>query len=171
MKKCKRCGASVDDGANFCPKCGAEVWDEDFFDAESDKKTSFETKFEEFNNTKDETSEYDPEDIENNRGMGVLAYLSWLVLIPLIAANKSKFARFHVNQGLVLAIAGTAYGICSSIIGGLMMGLFGGLGVAIAWILNVFSVFFLVLMIIGIVNAVNGKAKELPLIGKIRIIK
>ena len=28
-----------------------------------------------------------------------------------------------------------------------------------------------VLMVIGIVNALNGKAKELPLIGKIKILK
>ena len=38
-------------------------------------------------------------------------------------------------------------------------------------LLLVISALFLVLSIIGIVNAATGKAKELPVIGKIRIIK
>ena len=33
------------------------------------------------------------------------------------------------------------------------------------------SVACLVLAILGIINAVNGKAKELPVVGKIRILK
>jgi len=37
--------------------------------------------------------------------MAILAYLTWLVLIPLFAAKESKFARFHCNQGIVLAVA------------------------------------------------------------------
>ena len=35
------------------------------------------------NNTPDTTAEYDPKDIADNKVMAVLAYLSWLVLIPL----------------------------------------------------------------------------------------
>ena len=61
-------------------------------------------KLNELTNTEDRTSSYSPEDINNNKAMAILAYLSWLVLIPLFAAKESPFARFHVNQGLCLAI-------------------------------------------------------------------
>ena len=49
---------------------------------------------------------------------------------------------------------------------------------AISWrlafigtILSAVSIAFFVLMIIGIVNAANGRAKELPVIGKYRLLK
>ena len=33
--------------------------------------------------------------------MAILAYFGILVLIPILAAKDSKFARFHANQGLL----------------------------------------------------------------------
>jgi uncharacterized membrane protein len=120
----------------------------------------------ELNNTKDYTSELDPNDIQQNKVMGILAYLSWLVIIPLIAAKDSKFARFHCNQGLVLAIA--------EIITWIVFGILSNIPV-IGWLFTILnglvSLVCLVLAIIGIINAVNGRAKELPLIGKFRILK
>jgi hypothetical protein len=44
-------------------------------------------------------------DAANNKGMAVLSYLGALVLIPLFARKDSPFARFHINQGLVLMFA------------------------------------------------------------------
>lgn len=123
-------------------------------------------KFNELNDTPDTTSEYDPADIDKNRGMAVLAYLSWLVLIPIFAAKESKFARFHANQGLVLAIAEIVVFLALEILVGipvigLIFGILSGLVGLVAFILTV----------IGIINAANGKAKELPVIGKFRILK
>ena len=97
--------------------------------------------------------------------MAVLAYIGILVLVPILAAKNSKYARFHANQGLVLFIAEVIYNIVSAIIRAILP-----LAV-VNIILWVISVLFLVLSIIGIVNAATGKAKELPVIGKIRIIK
>ena len=123
-------------------------------------------KFNEFNNTADTTAEYDQNDIQKNKGMAVLAYLSWLVLIPIFAAKDSKFARFHANQGLVLAIA--------EIVCGVVLGILSALPF-IGWIFGIveglFSLVCLGFTIIGIVNAVNGKAKELPIVGKFKILK
>ena len=98
-----------------------------------------------------------PEDASSNKLMGILAYLGILVLIPLFAAKDSKFARFHVNQGLILLI-------CSVVI--YAVGRVLGLS-TLAGILNI-AVF--ILAVIGIVNVVKGRAKELPLVGKFRII-
>ena len=54
-------------------------------------------------------------DIEKNKPMAILAYLSWLVLIPVLLGRKSKFARYHANQGLVIAIAETVYWLVTKI--------------------------------------------------------
>ncbi len=123
-------------------------------------------KFNEFNNTADTTAEYDQNDIQKNKGMAVLAYLSWLVLIPIFAAKDSKFARFHANQGLVLAIAEIVCGVALGILSALPF---------IGWIFGIaeglLGLVCLGFAIIGIVNAVNGKAKELPIVGKFKILK
>lgn len=100
----------------------------------------------------------DPNDASSNKVMAILAYLGILVLIPLCLAKESKFARFHVNQGLILFI-------CSVVI--YFVGRIPGLS-TIAWLLNI-AVF--VLAVIGIINAVKGRAKKLPLVGKYRIIQ
>ena len=117
------------------------------------------------NNTADHTDEFDPSDIEQNKFMAILAYLSWLVLIPLFAAKESRFARFHCNQGLVLAIAEiiawVLFGILKKI------PLIGWIFAALSWVL---SLICLVMAVIGILNAVGGKAKDLPVIGSFRIL-
>ena len=119
-----------------------------------------------FFNTKDWTYDFHPQDIEYNKGMSVMAYLGILVLIPLIMARDSRFARFHVNQGLLLAILETACAVISSVFGWFPV---AGLIIRIAcWIISAVCFIF---AIIGIVNAVNGRAKELPFIGGIRLLK
>ena len=49
-------------------------------------------------NTNDTTSQFDPQDINNNKGMSVLADIGFLFLAPLLASPYSKFARYHTNQ-------------------------------------------------------------------------
>lgn len=126
----------------------------------------FEEKVKKVLDTKDTTSEYDAKDVEDNKVMAVLSYIWLLFLVPLFAAKDSKFARFHCNQGIVLAIVGTVGGIIFSILSGLPF---------IRWLFSIvgglFGLACFILMIIGIVNAVNGKVKELPVIGGIRILK
>ena len=113
----------------------------------------------------DHTSEFDPNDIQNNKTMGILAYISFLVLVPIFSAKDSKWARFHANQGLVLLIAEGVAAILS------FLGIIPYVGWLFSipgWILYVVCVVFSVL---GIVNAAKGQAKDLPLISKIKILK
>ncbi|MBP5194225.1 MAG: DUF4870 domain-containing protein, partial [Clostridia bacterium] len=92
--------------------------------------------------------------------------LGILVLIPILAAKDSKFARFHSNQGLVLLICEV---VVSIVLGILSVIPYVGIVFAIlSWIV---SIVFFVFLILGIVNAVQGKAKELPIIGKFKILK
>lgn len=117
-------------------------------------------------------AEFDKEDIVKNKGMAVLAYLSWLVLIPFFRVRKtSKFARFHINQGLVLAIAGTVYELLTKVVIEIIMNISVPMGVLVETTLDLCGVVFLILHIMGMINAARGKAKELPTFGKIRILK
>jgi uncharacterized membrane protein len=121
-------------------------------------------------NTPDTTANYSAADIQNNKVMAVLSYIGILVLVPIFAAKDSPFARFHANQGLILFLAEVIFGVANVI----LTVIFAFLGpIALLWSIVAFLVYiaFLVLLILGIINAAQGQAKELPLIGKIRILQ
>ncbi|MDX2186505.1 MAG: hypothetical protein SFV32_06205 [Opitutaceae bacterium] len=111
------------------------------------------------------------EDIDKNKVFGILSYLWILWLVPLLAAKDSPFAKFHANEGLVLFLAGIVvwFGWLALMIPlaflPFLLPIVGILGPLI-------SLCFLALMIIGIINAANGKMKHLPVIGgRFKLIK
>ena len=97
----------------------------------------------------------------NNKLYNVLSYLN-LWLIGLLVAPQEQDVRFHVNQGIVLSIGELALLLLSTI-----------LGFTIVVPILCFVAFCVlgVFAIIGIINASKGEQKELPLIGKIKILK
>ena len=148
-----------------------------------------------FLNTPDTTAQFDPQDIELNNRLSLLSYLGILVLIPIFLVKRSRFAKFHANQGLVLLIADVAINLVLTILklivgalrsglmsllyrvsgGGVIMTLGSVLGGAVNvvfWLITVLvSAALIALAVLGIINAVKGRAKELPLIGRFRILK
>lgn len=98
----------------------------------------------------------DAKDVEDNKVMALLSYIGVLVLVPLLAKKDSKYAQFHAKQGLVLFLGEVINGILYLIPGVNFVWFF------IGWIV---SIFFIVLSVMGIINAYQGKAKELPVIG------
>ena len=107
-------------------------------------------------------------DAEDNKVMGILAYLGILVLVPILAAKESPFARFHANQGLVLFIAYIAVYIALKILSSILTYHFFFITSLLYFALGIGT---LVFMIIGIMNAAKGETKELPIIGKYKILK
>ena len=86
---------------------------------------------------------------EKNTGMAVVAYI--LFFIPLLTdAKNDPFVKYHVKQGLVLFLAWVAVSIVSMVI----------------WMLSILNIGLLVLLVLGILNAVHGKEEPLPLIGQ-----
>ena len=109
-------------------------------------------------NQQQEETQYSSEDIEKNKVIAALAYL--IFFLPLLAAQDSSYARFHANQGLLLFILGFGGNTILTIIP------------ILGWIIiPFFSLFVLVLAVMGILNAINGKTKNLPIIGQYRILK
>ena len=112
----------------------------------------------------------DPKDAQDNKVMAILAYIGILVLVPIFAAKESPFARFHANQGLVLFIAMVAFSIIAQVVTIVLVMIAPALAL-IGTLLSLVSIVFIVLAIIGIINAAKGEAKELPIIGKYKILK
>ncbi len=166
MAFCGKCGTQLPEGSNACPNCGAATnpnAQQNGAQQQNTQQGGFNAAVNNFTNTKNTTGEFDPADIQNNKIMAVLAYIGILFLVPLLAAKDSKFARFHVNQGLVLFLADIIVGIASGILVWIPI---------IGWLISlVLSIALFVFMIIGIVNAAQGQAKELPLIGSIKIVQ
>ena len=135
----------------------------------SDNQT-LEEKFQTFNNTSDTTDQFDPQDIQNNKVMAALSYFGILVLIPILAAKDSKFARFHANQGLIFLIACIILSVANAILSSVII----GISWRLYWLSSIISLIVglvcLIFFIIGIINVVNGRAKELPVIGHYKLL-
>lgn len=168
MAYCKNCGNQIDDNAAFCDKCGTQVNAQTEQTAEQPVTVQVE-------------SVGGDADVQNNKSLAWLSYLGILLLIPLFARKTSEFCKYHVKQGAVLFCTNIAYMIVTRIILAIIGAVFPGtdyyLFIAPSAVYTVFStifslagIFFLVVSIIGIVNAVKGEKKELPLLGQIKIL-
>ncbi|MFS0726808.1 hypothetical protein [Paenibacillus sp. 1P07SE] len=101
----------------------------------------------------------DQTDIDKHKAVAALGYI--IFLIPILAARDSRYAMYHANQGLVLLLAAVAINIIGTVIpivGWLLIAPLGMIGI-------------LILAILGILNAVNGQSRPLPLIGGIKLLK
>lgn len=85
--------------------------------------------------------------------MGVLSYLGILVIIPYLMAKDNPFVKFHIKQGVVLVVI--------EIVLWALSGMFWGL----VFIIRIAQLVIFALSIVGIVNVVQHKEKELPLVG------
>lgn len=174
MPFCDKCGAPVGFGKKYCPECGSAMDGsgrrkeqktqreyQDPYEKEA-PKTSFSEKINNLNQTPDSTGAYSTADIQANKGYAILSYLSILCLIPIFGAKDSPFARFHANQGLVLFLTEIIFSFIKGFLSWGYLSLFG--------LSALFNLVFFVLMMIGIANAANGKAKELPVIGRFKLL-
>ena len=90
---------------------------------------------------------------------GIVAYLTWIGLLIAFLAGDKEGAKFHINQALVIFLFEIAGGIVAAI-------------PVVGWIVGgAWSIFMLVCWIMGLIAAVQEEEKEVPLIGKIHIIK
>lgn len=91
--------------------------------------------------------------------MAVLCYLGILVLIPLVLKKSDPEVKFHIEQGLALFVSWVIWWFVRWILYKLVIGL---VLFPILWLVDLG---FLVLVIIGILNAIRGEKKPLPLLG------
>ena len=96
-----------------------------------------------------------PEEVEAGKAMAIIAYFIFFVPLLVEDARKNRFAMYHTEQAILLMILYFA----SIIIGGVIGMVTCGIG---------FILFLVPLagLVIGIINAVQGNAKPLPVIGQ-----
>lgn len=81
----------------------------------------------------------------------IVAYITWIGLIIAICAGDREGAKFHINQALVIFLFAL-----------------------LCWvpiIRGIWAIFIMVCWVMGLIAAINQEEKEVPLIGRIRIIK
>jgi len=152
-----------------------------------DKKIETKVKevFDKIMDTKDSTESYDKKDIENNKFLSVLSYFGPLAFIPFFVGKESKFVQFHAKQGINLFIVELIMGgvvyflnlifqipkICSAdslnldYICGMELPLFVSIP------LDFLQVILGIVALIGVIYSCQGKAKEIPILCKFKILK
>lgn len=87
----------------------------------------------------------------DKRTTGIVAYITWIGCVVAFIAGDKEGAKFHLNQALVIWLFSI---LC-----------------AIPCIGLVWAIFMIVCWVMGLIAAINEEEKEVPLIGKIKILK
>lgn len=90
---------------------------------------------------------------EKNLFLAICAYIGPLVILSFLFGKENAFVKFHTKQGLVLFSIEV------------ILWLFGTMFYSVWGLVHLVNLFIFVLSIVGIVNVVGKKEKELPLIG------
>ena len=96
-----------------------------------------------------DTPPYDKKaDIEKNKDIAAMSYIWILSVVVLYARRDSPFAQYHARQGLWLFVIS------------IPLWLVPGIG-------HLLELFVLAGMIIGFINAAQGKEHDVPIIGQL----
>ena len=157
MPKCKQCGAHLEPGERYCPTCGAPaVSQEEAFEQHAARFAA------EWSHSADYTHQYLPNDIETNRLMTMFCYLGILWIIPCLTARTSPYVRFHLNQGLLLLVTNLLLNGILSVIRGIPL-----VGAVCSILVMLLQLAYLAF---GLYHSYKGHARELPFIGRFRVL-
>lgn len=94
--------------------------------------------------------------VQEGKTMAIIAYITIFgLLIAFIMNNdkKNPFSTYHIRQSLGLALTGVVLSIVSYI-------------PFLGWLVSIAgSILILVLWIIGLISAINGERKPVPVLG------
>ena len=87
----------------------------------------------------------------DKRMTSIVAYITWIGLIIALVAGDKEGAKFHMNQSLVIWLVGTIGGFLP------LINIVTGLLCLVCWVL-------------GLIYAIQQVEKEVPLLGKIKLL-
>jgi uncharacterized membrane protein len=100
----------------------------------------------------------------DGKSIAIISYLTiigWIIAYVMHGNNKTGIGKFHLRQSLFLMLAGFATAMAQWIF--LFIPVLG-------WIISILLYFVLlglfVLWIIGLISAINGEEKEIPILGR-----
>lgn len=98
----------------------------------------------------------------------IVSYITWIGwIVALLVGNKDDAeVKKNLNQALVINVVATVSGIVTGV--GSLIPLIGFLFTVLGALV---SLVCFILAIMGIVNAVNGDGKSLPVVSAFQIIK
>ncbi len=77
-----------------------------------------------------------------------ITWIGWIIALILNSEKKYDLARFHIRQTLMIFLAGIVFCWIP------FLGWIAGIALFVFWIM-------------GLISAINGEKKEIPLIGKL----
>ena len=196
MAFCGNCGTQVEDGLKFCPSCGKEIGGapaQQPVQQEPPAQSQYQQDAQ-FNPSPppavpDTPEQAQADDAKQNMVMGILAYIVFFVPMIVGVHKTSPFVKFHTNQGFMVFVLNVGFQILSGILRLVIKvpyyplgrtSIFGELldysgvqlyrtPVFLTTFLWLVSIPLFALCVIGIINAINGKIKPLPVIGNLGI--
>lgn len=159
MAFCSSCGAQMDDGVKFCPKCGSAATGEQPAGAAPAAGGGSGVS------GAAEAPAGGAADPANDNLMGAASYLLIPAVIFLLVEpyNRNRFIRFHSFQALAYAVAAFAINIALNILSVILS--FVGIGLILLPVSMLFSLATFVLWIVLVIKAFQGQTFKLPMIG------
>ena len=93
--------------------------------------------------------------MKKSKSLAVLSYLNFLALAPLFMSRQDETVKRHLKQGvfLLLCLIFLPYVLIIPLLG---------------WIIGaVWAVLMVVIWMMGVISAITGREKSLPIIGKV----
>ena len=89
----------------------------------------------------------------------IVAYLTWVGLIIAFIIGDRENSKFHLNQSLVIWLVGTVSGMLAVIpLLGTLISVVGGIFCFVCWF-------------IGLIGAIQGTEKPVPVLGQFKLLK
>lgn len=108
----------------------------------------------------------------SKRTTDIVAYLTGVGLLIAFLAGDRKNSRFHLNQALVLFLAGIIWNVVYRILRVVVKVLTFGLLTGVVGAVNaIVTLLLLVLFILGLVSAIKGEEKPVPILGGIDLYR
>ena len=159
--RCNNCGNEVTTEGTNCPFCGFPLYagyqqpqGQGYQQAQG---AQYNQNYQQTQGNQSGSFSMDP------KTAAIVCYLTWIgLVIALLSADRSDpFFRFHLNNVFVLIISGCIFGVASVIL--VFIPILGWLAIMAG------SIFLTVCLIMGLINAINGECKPLPLLGSFKI--
>lgn len=95
--------------------------------------------------------------VSEGKTIAIIAYITIIGLIIAFIMNndkKNSFASFHIRQVLGMALTGLALSVLNVI-------------PILGWLISIFgTILVIILWIMGLISALNGEEKPVPLLGE-----